>query len=162
MHNPFKKATLLLTIGGIIGLSACESSPGEANVSQVKQLDTITNNPVMYFEIPVKRMDTAIQFYQQVFDFQFTQEVIDHHEMALFPFYDRAAGISGALAKGGIYEPSKTGVLIYFGTKNIHKTMERALKHGGKMLYPITDNGLGLVAEFQDIEGNRIALFQKK
>jgi predicted enzyme related to lactoylglutathione lyase len=29
-------------------------------------------------------------------------------------------------------------------------------------LYPVTDNGTGLVAEFEDTEGNRIALFQTK
>jgi predicted enzyme related to lactoylglutathione lyase len=30
------------------------------------------------------------------------------------------------------------------------------------ILYPKTDNGIGLVAEFEDTEGNRIALFQTK
>ena len=28
--------------------------------------------------------------------------------------------------------------------------------------YILTDNGIGLVAEFEDSEGNRIALFQTK
>jgi len=35
-----------------------------------------------------------------------------------------------------------------------------AILHGGKILYPKTDNGIGLVAEFEDSEGNRIALYQ--
>jgi hypothetical protein len=34
--------------------------------------------------------------------------------------------------------------------------------NGGQILYPKTDNGIGLVAEFEDTEGNRIALYQSK
>ncbi len=29
-------------------------------------------------------------------------------------------------------------------------------------LYPVTDNGIGLVAELEDTKGNRIALYQTK
>jgi predicted enzyme related to lactoylglutathione lyase len=80
--------------------------------------------------------------------------------MALFPFSDENSGISGALAKGEIYKPTKDGVLIYFKTENIVETIRLANSNGGQILYPKTDNGIGLVAEFEDTEGNRIALFQ--
>jgi len=119
-------------------------------------------NPVIYFEIPVTDLERAIQFYQSVFQFDFEKETIDMNDMALFPFFDNVTGISGALAKGDIYIPTINGVLIYFSTQDIEKTLQLAVTNGGQMLYPITDNGIGLVAEFEDTEGNRIALFQNK
>jgi len=119
-------------------------------------------NPVIYFEIPVTNMERAMKFYQSVFQFDFQLETIDNYEMALFPFYDNATGISGALAKGEVYIPTKNGIIMYFHTENIEQTMNLALSHGGQILYPITDNGIGVVAEFEDCEGNRIALFQAK
>lgn len=34
--------------------------------------------------------------------------------------------------------------------------------NGARMLYPVTDNGIELIAEFEDNEGNQIALYQDK
>lgn len=120
-------------------------------------------NPVVYFEIPVIDMDRAVKFYAAVFDFDFEKEIIDHNENALFPFSEGSQGITGALAKGEIYVPSKTGTLIYFHTESIENTLSKVEKNGGKMLYPKTMIGdLGFVAEFEDSEGNRIALHSKK
>ncbi len=124
---------------------------------------TNPHNPVVYFEIPVIEIDRAIKFYQAVFNFQFEKAIIDHNEMALFPFSDESKGISGALAKGEIYKPTKDGILIYFRTINIEETLRLAIENGGKLLYPKTSNGeWGFVAEFEDSEGNRIALHQGK
>ncbi len=119
-------------------------------------------NPVVYFEIPVVDMDRATRFYANVFNFTFDTTIIDNNAMALFPFTEKETGISGALAKGEIYQPTKNGVLIYFNTGNIDKTLTLAITNGAKILYPITNNGVGLVAEFEDTEGNRIALYQSK
>ena len=119
------------------------------------------SNPVVYFEIPVNDLDRAAKFYTSVFGFKFDREIIDQNEMALFPFTDSEKGISGALAKGEIYKPTQEGVLIYFATDEIDHTLSLAIENGGRMLYPKTSNGdLGDVAEFEDSEGNRIALHQ--
>jgi len=116
-------------------------------------------NPVTYFEIPVTDLDRAVRFYQAVFGFTFERETIDGNQMALFPQTDGAPGITGALAKGSAYKPSKSGPILYFHTADIDKTLARANANGGKTLYPITAVGaIGFVAEFQDSEGNRIAL----
>ncbi|WP_438424973.1 VOC family protein [Aquimarina macrocephali] len=118
-------------------------------------------NPVVYFEIPVTDIDRAIKFYKSVFNFTFEKEIIDKNEMALFPFAEENTGISGALAKGEIYKPTNDGIVIYFNTENIDKTLKIAIESGGQILYPKTSNGdLGFVAEFEDSEGNRIALHQ--
>ncbi|WP_284461233.1 VOC family protein [Chryseobacterium sp.] len=121
-----------------------------------------TSNPVIYFEIPVTNLDRAEKFYTAVFNFSFEKEVIDHYEMALFPFEEKNSGITGALAKGDVYKPSKDGVIIYFKTENIDETLQKAIQNGGKILYSkkIDPKHGFAVAEFEDSEGNRIALHE--
>ena len=119
-------------------------------------------NPVIYFEIPVNNLERAEQFYKNVFDFHFEKDSIDHYDMRLFPFDLSAQGISGALANGDVYKPTKEGIIIYFKTADIDKTLEKVIKQDGKILYPKTINekyGF-IVAEFEDSKGDRIAVQQ--
>ena len=144
----------------ILMLSSCNSHSNKSTQQVNKDIIQKKSNPVVYFEIPVIDMDRATKFYSTVFNFKFDTTIIDNNEMALFPFIQENSGISGALAKGEIYKPTKDGVLIYFNTANMDETLRLANTNGGKILYPKTDNGIGLVAEFEDTEGNRIALYQ--
>jgi uncharacterized protein len=158
------KNRLTATIIGLFFhlLTSC-SDNSKSIVSQDEKETMLTkSNPVVYFEIPVNNIDRAIKFYTTVFNFEFDKEIIDKNEMALFPFAEANSGISGALAKGEIYKPTKDGVVIYFKTENIDETLTLATSNGGQILYPKTDNGIGFVAEFEDTEGNRIALYQSK
>jgi predicted enzyme related to lactoylglutathione lyase len=143
-------------------LSSCNSHSNKSTQQVNKDIIQKKSNPVVYFEIPVIDMDRATKFYSTVFNFKFDSTIIDNNIMALFPFTEKKSGISGALAKGEIYKPTKDGVLIYFNTVNIDETLRLANVNGGQILYPKTDNGIGLVAEFEDTEGNRIALYQSK
>jgi uncharacterized protein len=120
-------------------------------------------HPVRYFEIPVTNMNRAVEFYSAVLDTDFERQIIDGYEMALFPFDETAPGATGALAKGDVYVPSKTGTIIYFTVTDIDITLRRATERGGKILYAKKDVGTaGFVAEIEDSEGNRIALMQSK
>jgi predicted enzyme related to lactoylglutathione lyase len=111
---------------------------------------------VVYFEIPVDDLERAIRFYGEVFGVTLERESIDGNEMALFPVGDGAAG---ALAKGDSYHPSRAGVRVYFGVADVAAVLARAVAAGGAVLYPVTSIGeRGRVAEFQDSEGNCIAL----
>lgn len=121
-----------------------------------------TSNPVIYFEIPVTDLARAEKFYTAVFGFSFDKEVMDGYDMAFFPFNDAMSGITGALAKGDVYRPSKEGVILYFRTGDMQACLQKVLEQGGKIVYPATVNekyGF-IVAEFEDSEGNRIALQQ--
>jgi uncharacterized protein len=164
----------MLCLGFLFFLyTSCKSN--STNTEKIKELqpDTVkintqsstmdeSLNPVVYFEIPVTDIDRAVNFYAAVFKFNFGKEIIDKNVMALFPFTDKGSGISGALAKGDIYKPTKNGVVIYFKTNDIDETLKLVQKNGGQILYPKTSNGdLGYVAEFEDSEGNRIALHMK-
>lgn len=120
-------------------------------------------NPGVYFEIPVSDLNRAIAFYSQLFNFTFEQEDFDDNQMAYFPFQETLSGITGALAKGEIYKPTREGVLLYFHVENVIDTIVKALALGGKELHPATfHTDLGFaVAEIEDLEGNRIGLHQK-
>lgn len=121
------------------------------------------SNPVFYFEIPVLDLDRAEAFYTQTFQIQFERQTIDGNEMALFPYQPGKEGATGALAKGESYKPSRDGARLYFSTADIDETLDRAVAAGGTILYPKTDAGdYGSVAEFEDSEGNCIALHMKK
>ena len=117
-------------------------------------------NPVIYFEIPVNDLNRAEKFYKNVMNLEFEKEIIDNYEMALFPFSDEEKGISGALAKGDVYKPTKNGVIIYFRTDNIDETLRKVIEQNGKILYQkVKNEKYGFyVAEFEDSEGNRIAI----
>lgn len=120
------------------------------------------SNPVVYFEIPVNNLERSEKFYSSVFNFVFEKEIIDSYEMSLFPFEEENSGITGALAKGDAYKPTKEGIIIYFKTESIDNTLQKVLQNGGAILYPKkTDGKYGFaVAEFEDSEGNRIALHE--
>lgn len=141
----------------ILGFSSCKPPQTKNNNKNMSK-----TNPVVYFEIPVDDLERAEKFYTAVFNFSFEKEIIDHYEMALFPFEEKNSGITGALAKGDVYKPSKNGVIIYFKTENIDATLDKVLQQGGKILYPKRiDEKYGFaVAEFEDSEGNRIALHE--
>lgn len=116
-------------------------------------------NPVSSFEIPVSKMDRAIKFYEAVLEIGLERQNIDGYEMALFPSNPGAPGATGALAKGDVYVPAKAGPVVYFDVGDIDAVLARATAQGGKILYPRKDVGeFGMVAEFEDSEGNRIAI----
>lgn len=116
-----------------------------------------------YFEIPVTDMDRAVEFYTSVFGVSLTREIVDGYDMALFPPAEDGCGASGALAKGDVYVPSKTGAILYFRVASIDDILARATAAGADILYPKKDIGdLGYVAEIEDSEGNRIALTEQK
>ena len=116
-----------------------------------------------YFEIPVTDMDRAVQFYTSVFGVSLTREIVDGYDMALFPPAEDGWGASGALAKGDVYVPSKTGAILYFRVASIDDILARATAAGADILFPKKDIGdLGYVAEIEDSEGNRIALTEQK
>ena len=115
-------------------------------------------NSVSYFEIPVADLDRAARFYEAAFSVVLERTVIDGLDMALFPFDENGGGISGALAKGDSYVPSKSGPRIYFFVENLDGVLARVLAEGGQVTYAKKQVGFFWVAEFEDSEGNLIAL----
>jgi len=114
---------------------------------------------VNWFEIPVIDFERAMAFYEHVFEVELERTVIDGHPMAIFPEADEPGRASGALAAGDSYVPSVDGTRVYFRVDDVAATLARASERGGTLLYPVTEVGeQGVIAEFADTEGNRIAL----
>jgi predicted enzyme related to lactoylglutathione lyase len=79
--------------------------------------------------------------------------------LAMFPFTQDAPGAPGALVKGESYEPSHAGTIVYFSVESIEETLRRIAANGGKTFMPKTAIGqYGFIAQFEDTEGNRLAL----
>ena len=108
------------------------------------------------FEIPVTDLDRAINFYQSLPGIELERGSIHGYEMAFFPFESNGAGISGALCKGDVYQPSIDGSFIYLFTNNIDGVLSKAIELGSEILFEKTDAGNCFVAEIKDTEGNRI------
>lgn len=101
-----------------------------------------------------------MRFYTLVFEVRFGEVVMVHgNRMAHFPFQEGSDGASGALAQGEVYVPTKNGAIVYFSVAEIEPVLERAVNHGGKVLFPKTPvDVVQFVAEIEDSEGNRIAI----
>lgn len=118
-------------------------------------------NLVGWFEIPVNDMERACSFYEAVFDISLTQTKSGDLHMATFPFVDGGFGAGGALVKHKKhYIPSSLGVVIYFGTNDMNKSLEAVTANGGDVVQKKKAVGpnQGFNGVFIDTEGNRIAL----
>ncbi|MEM7220700.1 MAG: VOC family protein [Pseudomonadota bacterium] len=116
---------------------------------------------VSYFEIPVADLERAITFYETLFDVQLVRDTVDGYAMALFPDTEGAAGATGALAKGDVHVPAKAGPIVYIAVPDIDAVLGALVDAKGTVLLePRVVADQGVVAEFEDSEGNRVALFQ--
>jgi uncharacterized protein len=119
----------------------------------------IKTNPVNWFEIPVKDIERAKIFYEKVLDRELTLENMEGLQMAFFPMEKDIGGAAGTLIKGETYEPSHAGTVVYFSVDDIEETLRRINANGGKTLLPKKGIGeYGFIAQFEDTEGNRLAL----
>lgn len=114
----------------------------------------------MYVEIPVTDLERAERFYTQVFSCPASHHRVDGHDaVLLFTGEEQPdTGALVALMSGESYVPSLDGTRVYFAVEDVPQTLDRAIRLGGQELYPPTEVGDQVVAEFSDTEGNRIAV----
>jgi predicted enzyme related to lactoylglutathione lyase len=123
---------------------------------------------VGWFEIPVKEMDRAIAFYEEVFDCKLNKQVMGDFQMAWFPGAeeDNVAGAGGSLVyHKDFYTTSKlAGALIYFSSEDCSIELGKVEKAGGTVQIPkrMIAPDIGYMGVFLDSEGNRIALHSNK
>lgn len=116
-------------------------------------------NPVIWFEIPVADLVRGKAFYEAVFGQNLIVNDMGPRQMAMFAMEPSDPGIGGALVKEERFVPSHAGSLVYFSVADIVGTLDRVIANKGKVLVPKTDIGeYGVVAYFEDSEGNRIGL----
>ncbi len=116
-------------------------------------------NPVGWFEIPVKDIERAQAFYQDVLGLKLERHDMGPMRMAWFPMERDVPGAAGSLVQAKEFEPSTKGSTVYFSVESIEDTISRAEEHGGAVLSPKTSIGeYGYYAQIRDTEGNRIAV----
>lgn len=119
-------------------------------------------NAINWFEIPVKNFEKSKSFYEALFEANL--EVIEMKDfgsvMAFLPCDQENGGVGGSIISGPGYEPSQSGALIYLnGGDDLSQPLARVEKAGGKVIVPKTSLGQhGYMAQFIDIEGNKVAL----
>lgn len=120
-------------------------------------------NPVNWFEIPVKDLSRATEFYQNIFGVELALNEMGPTKMAWFPMEKDASGAGGTLMKADGYQPSDEGTLVYFSVDDIESVLKKINAEGGKTLEPKSSIGEhGFIALFKDSEGNRVGLHSTK
>lgn len=117
-------------------------------------------NIAVWFEIPAVNFQRAVNFYQDIFQFEIECIEMVGLKQGLFPHDDKSL-VSGAIVSGGDYQPSNQGSVIYLnGGSDLAIVLSRVEAAGGKVLFAKTHLGdeIGYIAQFIDVEGNRIGL----
>jgi predicted enzyme related to lactoylglutathione lyase len=127
----------------------------------------MNKNVVGWFEIPTGDMERAIQFYKDVFGFEFHRMKMPQLDMAMFPSVNDGMGSGGALVHNKeFYKPLDNGVLIYFTSPsgNVANELGKVEAAGGKIFVPRTQisEEYGYMGIIIDTEGNRIGLHSRK
>jgi uncharacterized protein len=121
----------------------------------------MTNDQIVWCDIPVKDLDRAIKFYSAVLEAKVEKHSVPGMTIGLFPHADD--GVGGCLVTSDEVAPSAQGPLIYL---NCEGRLDAAIgtieQNGGKVLKPKHPIGpYGFRAVILDSEGNRIALHSK-
>jgi predicted enzyme related to lactoylglutathione lyase len=121
-----------------------------------------TNN-LVWFELPVTDLDRATEFYETVFGAKLATDE-RFPGIAMFPRRHESAA-TGALAvtHDPIIEgsPSTDGAVIYLNCDGeLDAVLKRAKAAGGKLLQEVAQlpGDMGWIAQFRDLDGNRVGL----
>jgi uncharacterized protein len=117
-----------------------------------------TNNMV-WFELPVHDLERATKFYEAAFATRLKTDA-RFPGIAMFPRTADEA-VTGALAEGYGMNPSADGTVVYLNCDgDLDGVLKRAKEAGGEVLQEVAQlpGGLGWIAQFRDLDGNRVGL----
>ncbi|MCC6462892.1 MAG: VOC family protein [Saprospiraceae bacterium] len=123
----------------------------------------MTKNAVSWFEIPVSDFERAKAFYQQIFDYEMPEMMMEPVRMGVL-LHDRDnGGIGGAICYGEGYTPAGgNGPKVYLdGGSDLNTVLQRVEGAGGQVVLGKTPIGqdMGHFAFFNDTEGNVVGLY---
>ena len=122
-------------------------------------------NAVGWFDIYVKDLDRAVDFYESVLDTKLeeTSDPTSETQMMSFPGDMTVYGAAGALVKTDHCSPGPGGTQIYFSVEDCKIQEARVTDSGGTVVRPKFSIGkFGFVALCQDTEGNMIGFNSMK
>lgn len=118
---------------------------------------------VAFFEITCVDFKRAVGFYEKVFGMKMSVMDCGHEKMAFFP--DEDGVCPGAVSWSEDFKPSQDGILLSLNCDDIHKTLSKIEKNGGRTVIPKTKieaENRGYFSVFMDCEGNRLGLYSDK
>tara|TARA_B100001778_G_C18530167_1_gene603206 strand:+ start:642 stop:1136 length:495 start_codon:yes stop_codon:yes gene_type:complete len=153
--------TILALTLGIISCKNKETTTANSNPTKETTIknDKNMNSFIAIFEIPATDISRAINFYEEILGVEIEKLEFQGMEMGLWPYQDQM--VTGVIMKGEGYEPSASGVTIYFnGGDDLQKILNKVEGNGGKIIIPKTPHAdeSGFFAIFHDSEGNKIGL----
>lgn len=127
---------------------------------------TTERNPVGWFEIYVRDMPRAKEFYEKALGLTLTklkQSGDSLDDMWAFPMHRDGNGAAGALAKMEGAPVGAGGTIVYFVCEDCAASAKQAERAGGKIMkdkFSIGD--YGNIALVTDLDGNIIGLHSMK
>lgn len=122
---------------------------------------TTPTHALTWFEIPVRDLDRAQRFYEQVLQRPLLREAMGPDTtLAIFP-YNQAQGAGGCLKAAADVSPSGHGTLVYLDAgPALDATAARVAAAGGRVVQPRIElpDGMGAFVHIEDPEGNRVGL----
>lgn len=121
------------------------------------------HNPVGWFEIYVRDIDRAREFYEGVFSVSLRKLKHPDSEMWAFPRNLHSAGACGALVHMPVFLSGTNNVLLYFSCEDCAVEAARVATFGGQLRRPKQAIGeYGYVAMALDTESNLLGLHSLK
>ena len=119
---------------------------------------------VVHFEIPFDQPERAQKFYQQAFQWQVqAMPELAYHMVTTTPTGEDFRPKEPGAINGGMFQresPLKAPILM-IGVEEIKAAVERVKAAGGKIVKdPYKVGEMGIVAYFQDPEGNVLGIWQ--
>jgi uncharacterized protein len=113
--------------------------------------------PITHFEIASPNLESATEFYRQLFDWSVGEELIEGYRLV----QTAEGSIGGGLLRAphGVFPY----VTIYVSVDDLRVSLDKAEELGGKtVVEPMPIPGVGTFAMFQDPDGVMIGLFEEK
>ena len=115
-----------------------------------------------WFEIPVTDIDRALKFYEAVLEVHIMKLDMTAEMGSMLGMFPDEDGVGGALVQNSDhgYVPHQHGTLLYLSAKGkLDAALAKVEPAGGQILLPNTSIGEnGVIAWFQDTEGNKVGL----
>src|SRR6266568_347991 len=107
-----------------------------------------------HFEVPAKDSKRAMDFYKQVFGWEFND--------AGMPGVDYNLTEAGGEPGGAVYthEEAKDAIFVYFDSDDIDASVAKVREAGGEADEKGPIPGIGWFSHCKDTEGNKFGLFQ--
>jgi predicted enzyme related to lactoylglutathione lyase len=117
------------------------------------------NGDYSHIEIPADNPDRAVQFYREVFGWQF-MTIPGFEDYHLYTTPAGQQGVGGGLGKRGT--TAGTAIRNYINVESVAAAEAKVRKAGGKVVLPRTEvMGQGWYSVVTDTEGNEFALWEQ-